>query len=736
MVTYRQVMDTDLAKLTDAAQAWDDMADQLQKLETTYQTKVQKISAGMSWRGLSANSAANTATQTRHEFDAAQVEARAVADLLRDAHGQFVRLVGLVKGAVKEAQQAGMKVDADGRCTFDYAKATKEAAFAAHHDPDLAETERSWTKKIEQAVQAVDDADYGVKLALRESVKDTDGKGDPHGFNGAAQGDVEVYEGRRATDLGEKLVDGKLSPAELKEMQILMRNNAHSKPFSQTFLSGLGPGDAIKLSDKLVGLSYNRDGTVSNTEYLSVEQGLAHSVATATTVPGTLKERPPGSPQFNAWLNSPDGKFFREWTEGVRKVGFEKYGSKQVPRYGYQSYLTMLQNYDKFDDQYLYTLGDDIIKAEKKQPSGVWDEWTGADPKFVNDPLDTVLGLMSKDPDTATAFLDPEGKGALKNDHLTYLIEQRDWPKQVMNGGYGPPQSMDDTFGKMGFGAALEAAATGHVPGTDYPLGKHTEDQARVMYQAIESLNKAGAAENLDPMLRRPMANILADYTPDLHQTLARDNPLYREHNGLWNDNGELRVSVPEEHLVKIMRGVANDPSAFADLYNAERHYAAGTFAGMPEKISEHTRVPIQEASSALGMYDGVRADVLFDDRDKKIQWERDFNNALTSVTSIGPKFVSNNAAAFGSEILYRIIRTESHGIMWDRIKEANLDASVENAKQFTAGQKEVDSMVANWAETRGHAKDSDYTKDLIGIGQTKHAEGRNQALIHLRADY
>ncbi|GAA2349812.1 DUF6571 family protein [Streptomyces cuspidosporus] len=733
MVTFRQVMDTDLSKLTDAAQAWDDMADKIEKLETTYQTKVQKISSGLSWTGISANSAFNLAVQTRHEFDAAQVEARAVADLLRDAHGQFVRLVAAVKDAVKEAEKAGMKVDGDGRCTYDYSKVTEQEAFSLRHDPDLPETERSWTRRIEQAVKAVDDADYGVKLALRESVKDTDGKGDPKGFNGAAQGDVEVYEGRRATELGEKLVDGKLSPAELKEMQILMRNNADSKPFTQTFLGGLGPEEAIRLGDKLTRLSYNRDGSV-NTEYLSVEQGLAHSVATATTVPGSISERPPGSPEFNAWLNSPDGRFYREWTEGVRKVGTKNFGSGTEPRYGYQAYVSMLDNYDKFDDQYLYSLGDDIIKAEKKEKGSLWTQWGFGGFGFRNDPLDAVLGLMGKNPDAATAFLDPGGKGPLKNDHLAYLLEDRDWP-QLANVGYATTSVHDDPLGKMGLGAALEAAATGYAPGTDHPLGQHTEAQARVLHQAVASLNNAGGAEKLDFALRRPMANILMDYTPDVHQTLARDNTVYRAHDGVWVDNGVTKVSIPEDQLVKIMRGIANDPEAYADMYNAEAHYVADTFSSMPEKVSENTRVPIQEASSALGMYDGVRADVLFDDRDKKIQWERDFNNRLTGVTSLAPKFVPKTYV-LPVEIAYRIIRTESHDLMWERIKEAGMEASLENAKQFTAGQKEVDSMVASWARTHGHAEDSNYTKDLIGIGQTKHAEGRNQALIHLRADY
>ena len=45
---------------------------------------------------------------------------------------------------------------------------------------------------------------------------------------------------------------------------------------------------------------------------------------------------------------------------------------------------------------------------------------------FANDPLDGVLGLMSRDPVTSTAYLDPE-----HGDNLKYLLHGRDWDTVV-----------------------------------------------------------------------------------------------------------------------------------------------------------------------------------------------------------------------------------------------------------------------------------------------------------------
>ncbi|MBC7272280.1 MAG: hypothetical protein H5T76_26840, partial [Streptomyces sp.] len=122
MPTYHEIMTTDLATLTTAADAWDDMAKEFQKQETAYKRDVHGISMGGLWLGLSANAANRRFDITLKEYQNAQVEAKAIASLLRDAHTQFVDLKGKLKTARQEAIDAGMAVSEQGRVSFDTAR--------------------------------------------------------------------------------------------------------------------------------------------------------------------------------------------------------------------------------------------------------------------------------------------------------------------------------------------------------------------------------------------------------------------------------------------------------------------------------------------------------------------------------------------------------------------------------------------------------------------------------------
>ncbi|MFB6715023.1 MULTISPECIES: hypothetical protein [unclassified Streptomyces] len=75
-----------------------------------------------------------------------------------------------------------------------------------------------------------------------------------------------------------------------------------------------------------------------------------------------------------------------------------------------------------------------------------------------------------RNPDAVTAFFDLGGNGTdpnhVRNDHLKYLAgsgdDSRTWPRHAITGVV--VTTMDDPTSRMGLGAALEAAATGHVP--------------------------------------------------------------------------------------------------------------------------------------------------------------------------------------------------------------------------------------------------------------------------------
>ncbi|WP_329115566.1 hypothetical protein [Streptomyces sp. NBC_01353] len=186
MLTYHEVMTTDFGKLTTAATAWDGMADKFETLETTYEKKVQSTTTSGIWLGQAQQVAAPNFAVTRNEYNSAQIQARTVAMLLREASTLFTELKGKVKAAVDEAVAAGMKVSEGGVASFDFSKVDTQDARAIRHDPDLPEVERAWTRKIQQAVDAFDEADTGVKLALIDAVTDTNFQdGTFGGFNGS-----------------------------------------------------------------------------------------------------------------------------------------------------------------------------------------------------------------------------------------------------------------------------------------------------------------------------------------------------------------------------------------------------------------------------------------------------------------------------------------------------------------------------------------------------------------------
>lgn len=212
MLTYHDVMNTDLGQLTTAAGKWDDMAAEIKKVEDRYKESVQSITLGPSWAGRSAFTAHTNFAATRYEYSAAQTQAKAIALLLRDAHTDFVRLKKNLESKRAEAVAAGMRVSEAGVVSYDYEKLTDGERNAMRHDPDYAESVRkavaSWSEAIDTCVKAVDDADQGVKIALDGvTVDGLGGKNDQTmgvGFNGQAQGDVEKYEAAHTQEIDQE----------------------------------------------------------------------------------------------------------------------------------------------------------------------------------------------------------------------------------------------------------------------------------------------------------------------------------------------------------------------------------------------------------------------------------------------------------------------------------------------------------------------------------------------------
>ncbi|WP_240661147.1 MULTISPECIES: hypothetical protein [unclassified Streptomyces] len=725
-------MTTDLATLTTAADGWDDMAKEFGKQEKAYKRDVHGISLGPAWQGLAANTANRRFDTTLNEYQNAQTEAKAIASLLRDAHTQFTDLRGKLKTARQEAIDAGMKVSEQGRVSFDTQRLSEGTRTAYHHDPDYQESVRksvrSWQDRIDQLVKDTTDADKGVEIAFNAVVIDTDPlDGTLNGFNGQAKGDIEQYEAKNAEDIATRLADGKkVSAAELAELDRAFRDNSDNKVFSQTLLRGLGPDGTIKLTNELNQLAHD-DDKKHKAQYMELQGGLADTVAKATQVPGSVTDAPPGSQKFKDWLASDDGRFYRQWTESLDKHGTKNYGSNDQPLYGYQSFVSLMQHGEtKYDDQFLYEMGSDLIAAEKREPD-IFIHWGSGHDGIRADALDGLLGVMSRNPDAATAFFDPAGNGSgsdrIANDHLKYLLSEREWPQHHT---VTPVKlfTSDDPLSHTGLGAALQAATTGHPPlrnGEDpWPEMKHSEAQTRVMASTIEALAPAvDTDEGIHKNLRQRLADALGEYGSDTHEILAGVDIDYirASGGGYFTENGSTHLATDAKSLVKVLRGLSEDPVAYATLEKAElRHISYEVGSLPPGELPKNANEKFENLGSTLGAYTAIKEDVLNDERMDKYaeaDWKMKaayhlVGGALTPLyATVGPVSI-----AYG-DALQRGVDTLTWDLGNSMKAEADAMANAQIADKYLNDNQKSAYIVDGWARERPEV-DEDTQKRLI----------------------
>ncbi|MFB7714351.1 hypothetical protein [Streptomyces sp. NPDC056105] len=543
-------MTTDLATLTTAADRWDGMAKEFGKRETDYKRDVHGITPGppspSTWTGLSADAAGKRFDVTLHEFQNAQTEAKAIASLLRDAHAQFTTLRGRLKSEREAATKAGIKVSDRGVVAYDEERAAGDASNSAMHDPaSRAEVQRaveSWQGRIDKAVRALGDADAGVEIALGAAVFDanlTDGTG--NGFNARAKGDIEQYEADVAKKSARKLANGeRLTPHELAELQRSFRDNSRDPRFSRTVLDSLGPSGTIRLTNNLGDLAHVTDPRHA-ADYNSIEAGLANSLATAT--------------------KNSHSQWYKDWRTEMRKAGVARFETEfQTARldkvHGYQSLVTLMQHGDGYGRDFLEDLGDDMIKAEKKNPE-IWDlkgEYSGKRGGwFANDPVDGVLGIMSHEPATAAHYLNDD-------DRMKYLMHDRDW-KLTLHTTETPKATVYtpslDTDTHAGLAAALQAGATGLDPSD--PNAKyvdHSAENNKVFKSSLKYLAEEG--DKFPPSLREPMAKILVNHGDTVHAAAGRI-----EMKG---------ADIPQDQLYEVVKQVSKDQGSYTALNSGINH--------------------------------------------------------------------------------------------------------------------------------------------------------------------
>ncbi|MEU1402608.1 hypothetical protein ABZ471_09620 [Streptomyces sp. NPDC005728] len=742
MPTYHEILTTDLSTLTTAAERWDGMATKFHEQEIAYQRDVHGISLGPSMQGLHADAANARFDITLKEFQKAQTEAKAIASLLRDAHTQFVDLRKKLESARDDAIAQGMKVSDQGLVSYDTGKLSQGDRQALAHDPDYQESIRtsvaSWQAHVDQCVKNADDADKGVEIAFKAVGVDSDiNDGTFNGFNGNAKGDIEKYEADEADDIAKRVNAGKASAADYKELQRLFHDNSGDTAFSQTLLDDLGAKGTLQLSNSLDGLAYDGDKKHGG-QYLDIQKGLATTLATAT--------------------KDPDSAFYKNFRADMRKAGTEQFkvdGLSPIPDEkvrGYQSLVTLMQQGHGYSGQFLEDTADDIRHAEesymaKGNTGSIWalrDKFSGKDRGwFANDPLDGVLGIMSQDPKTSTEYLDPA-----HTDNLKYLMHDRDWDTVVDHfatppGGTttGMPVMAEDGDAHKGLGAALEAAATGHPPlasGQDpWPEAGHDAAQTRVMAGVLDQLKPGSGTDAPVPAnLRQPIADALGEYAADTHQTLAGVDADYvkaANGDGYFTDaHGRVHLAADPKNLVQIMRGLSDDPSAYATLQKAEDRHINYEMDQLPKgALHQDIDSKFENFGAVRGTYSAIEEDVINDARMDKYaaaDWK-----SKVAYHVIGGALTPLYASTGGVTIAYGdALQRGVDTVTWDMDNQwkaqADTEANAKVADTFLSANKHLPLLINGWAEGR---PDIDMTnadaKTRIGDLTTAALEGQTR---------
>lgn len=526
MPTYHEIMTTDLAALTTAAERWDGMAGEFEKQEAAYRRDVHGISMGTSWTGLSADAANARFDVTLKEFQYAQTEAKGIASLLRDAHERFVELRGRVVAARWDAVRAGMKVSEAG---------VVSPGSGQPDTPGDPHAVQPWQDRITKAVRDVTDADEGVRIALAGVVVDSELLAGGRGFNGRAMGDVEAYEAAETEGYLRKLGrGGELTDTQLAELERSFRDNSEDEGFSRMVLDDLGPTGTIKLTNELNDRIHVQGGAGAGT-YSAIETGLANALATAT--------------------KHTKSDWYRKWRAGMRHAGLEHFATDAQGLHldkavGYQSLVTLMQKGHGYAPGVVEDLTDDMIAAEKKHP-GIWQvkgTYAGARGGwFANDPVDGMLGIMSRDPAEAARYLHSDA-------HMKYLMNDRDWNVTLNDEGAskgGRYVARLDGDDRVGFGAALQAGATGIDPA--HPHGGRVGDRATndaVFKSALTYLADKG--DEFPASLRGPMANVLVNHGGVVHASMS--------------EVAVAKSPLDQHRLFEVVKQVSKDEGAYGTL--------------------------------------------------------------------------------------------------------------------------------------------------------------------------
>ncbi|MEW2548373.1 hypothetical protein AB0910_21835 [Streptomyces sp. NPDC047002] len=567
MLTFEQVLHANLTGLDDAVTDWGATVTKLETLERsadTMKTKAEKAD----WAGENAGVTREFVRKTAKEFSDAKTEASSIRNVLRDAHTEFAAAKKALNTVVDEAPAKGIRIDPDGVVSY---LIRPDSRSKDYDGPNPTQEQFAATRSaIKAAVDRANDADEIASRALRTLVgKDkNDFSGTDYSSLKAASKAQDAEDAKKAAAIVAKGDDA--TPDEVKRLNRYLADNKGDQYFAEQFALDVGAKGNL---DFWADIGDPSDGSRLGVDHKDLLKDLQKNWS-LTLASATHSD----SPAMN------------QWKADIIHAGAEPIHTRGTSPYGFQV-MSNLMRYGKFDSTFLHDYGDALVVTENKmtkngmgKPSMFWTSslggmshlnWSGTD--IGRDPMEGLMESLGHNPKASADFFNSsidltpgDTTDDKKVDAFDYLTKDRDWPKDVVDGGES------NKFGYDSLGHALESATLGHPYDDQHAALVRTDDGAKVMQKVVEQYGGDAELLKKQESLSDSLGHMGAGYIDDIDWALA-EHPDRGDHTSSFappaGSKGHIKLGTADAQ--KFLSSLGQHPDAYADVGRAQSVYTS-----------------------------------------------------------------------------------------------------------------------------------------------------------------
>lgn len=166
-LTYSDLVEVDLGKLSTSTEAWKTMVGDLEGLKDKAHSGMRKKSEAAAWEGVNAQVTRNFVRKTAKELEDLHKEARSIWSVLDDAHNDLTVVQRKARRITREAAKDGLHVQDNKDGTVDVIDS--QCAPGETQDQKNQDLRVAYTEQINGVVAHASEIDASARRALRKS---------------------------------------------------------------------------------------------------------------------------------------------------------------------------------------------------------------------------------------------------------------------------------------------------------------------------------------------------------------------------------------------------------------------------------------------------------------------------------------------------------------------------------------------------------------------------------------